>query len=314
MVNPNTPVLKCDNKLGSGCDYHRIVMPFAGNTFKPKKDVLVFNRVYSRGSDEVKRLKAQGVKIIVDLDDFYSLNPEHYMAGVFTNHSKTIVEMIKLADVVTVTTEYLAYKIRHLNRNVVVIRNALPYDEGQFTLTKDRYSKSPLVWAGSETHKHDLAILPDFGKDLTLCGFRRDHEELSSAQWLQIKEDIQPDCVYEGIRPYECYMEAYDGHQISIAPLVNNHFNNAKSNLKILEAGAKGLPLVCSPRENYYTEEFKDLIFFADSVKEWKDIVEYLIESPDVCIEKGLALAKYVRDNYNIDDLNETRRLLIEDL
>ncbi|MGG7378830.1 glycosyltransferase family protein, partial [Escherichia coli] len=68
----------------------------------------------------VLSLKRQGVKIVVDLDDFYQLNPEHYLASLYESNTHAIVAMVKLADVVIVTTEYLAYKIRHLNRNVVV--------------------------------------------------------------------------------------------------------------------------------------------------------------------------------------------------
>lgn len=313
---PNIILDTRGNEKYSVCDFHRIILPYKRKlTINPKHNIFVFNGVPTRGKPGFLALKQLGFKLVMDLDDSLIIPEGHMLEGLFENQIRDDLKwFLERSDLVTTTTPALKVELSQYNDNVHIVPNGLPFDEGQFVLTKDRYSKSPLVWAGSETHKHDLAILPDFGKDLTLCGFRRDHEELSSAQWLQIKEDIQPGCVYEGIRPYECYMEAYDGHQISIAPLVNNHFNNAKSNLKILEAGAKGLPLVCSPRENYYTEEFKDLIFFADSVKEWKDIVEYLIESPDVCIEKGLALAKYVRDNYNIDDLNETRKLLIEDL
>lgn len=144
--------------------------------------------------------------------------------------------------------------------------------------------------------------------------FRRDSEVLSSREWSLIRENVAPTCVYEGVRPYANYMESYDGHQISLAPLIDNVFNNAKSNLKILEAGAKGLPLICSPRENYHTQEFKDLLFFAETPSEWKDITEYLLSAPDVCMEKGLALAKYVRTHYHIDVLNERRRLLFEEL
>lgn len=324
MVNPNTPVLKCDNKLGSGCDYHRIVMPFAGNTFKPKKDVLVFNRVYSRGSDEVKRLKAQGVKIIVDLDDFYSLNPEHYMAGVFTNHSKTIVEMIKLADVVTVTTEYLAYKIRHLNRNVVVIRNALPYDEGQFTLTKDRYSDTPIIWAGGASHEPDLSLVANTFDDtlLTIAGYEvypsapvgNNSQYLTTAEWVKVKRKI-PNAQYKpAIKNLGEYMSVYDGHSIAIAPLVDNDFNNCKSNLKILEAGAKGLPIICSPVLPYFNPVDAKVVIYADSKASWHYEVVKLIRNPRYTEDRGMMLAEHVRLNYNLADANELRRQVIESL
>ena len=300
----------------SVCDFHRIVLPYKRElNINPNHDTFIFNGVPTRGKPGFLALKNLGFKIVMDLDDSLHIPPGHMLHSMF---EKVIREDLKWflerADLVTTTTPALQKELSQYNGNVHVVPNGLPFDEGQFLITKDRYSKSELVWAGSETHKQDLAQLPKFGKKLTLCGFRRDKEILSSEQWTEIKDGIQPDSIYEGIRPYETYMDSYNGHQIAIAPLVDNTFNNAKSNLKILEAGAKGLPIVCSRRENYYTDEFRELVFFADSEREWKDLIEYLIDNPDVCVEKGMALAQYVRSCYHIDDINETRRLLIERL
>lgn len=308
-----------DNRNGinySVCDFHRVVLPYSRQfSSQPKHNVFVFNGVPTKGKEGFLALKNLGFKMVMDLDDSLVIPKGHMLEGIFESgireHLKWFLEH---SDLVTTTTPALQVELSQYNDNVHIIPNGLPYDEGQFVLTRDRYSKTPLVWAGSETHKQDLAILPDFGKDLTICGFRRDSEVLSSREWSLIRENVAPTCVYEGVRPYANYMESYDGHQISLAPLIDNVFNNAKSNLKILEAGAKGLPLICSPRENYHTQEFKDLLFFAETPSEWKDVTEYLLSAPDVCMEKGLALAKYVRTHYHIDVLNERRRLLFEEL
>lgn len=313
------PNIILDTRNGNNysvCDFHRIILPYQRDfTINPQHDIFVFNGVPTRGKPGFLALKQLGFKMVMDLDDSLHIPEGHMLEDLFDTRIRDDLKwFLERSDLITTTTPALQKELSEYNDNVHIVPNGLPYDEWQFTITRDRYSKSPLVWAGSETHKHDLAILPDLGKMLTLCGFRRDKEELSSLQWTLIREDIQPDCIYEGVRPYATYMESYDGHQISIAPLVDNPFNNAKSNLKILEAGAKGLPLICSPRENYFTEEFKDLVYFADSLAEWRDLVEYLVESPDICVEKGMALAKYVRAQYSIDALNETRRLLIERL
>lgn len=315
MALNKKPTLLCDNKFNSGCDYHRVVMPFSNVEIKPRTDVLVFNRIFSKGADAVAKLKRQGVKIVVDLDDFYQLNPEHYLAHLYAPNTRTIVEMVKIADIVIVTTEYLAYKVRHLNSNVVVIRNALPFDDGQFTLSNDRTSGTPIVWAGGASHEPDLRLLSNTFDDslLSIAGYEAS-STVTGQEWVKIRRSL-PNAQYKpAVHSLDEYMSVYDGHAMAIAPLVDNDFNHCKSNLKVLEAGAKGLPLVCSPRENYFTEEFKDLLFFAETKSEWEDIVNYLIQCPDVGIEKGLALAKYVRKHYHIDVLNERRRLLFEEL
>jgi len=313
---PNIILDTRDGGKYSVCDFHRVVLPYKRRLIiNPQHNIFVFNGVPTRGKPGFLALQKLGFKMVMDLDDSLHIPVGHMLEDLFDTRIRDDLKwFLERSDLVTTTTPALQQELSQYNDNVHIVPNGLPFDEDQFTISRDRYSKSPLVWAGSETHKHDLAILPPLGKALTLCGFRRDTEELSSLQWTEIREDIQPNCIYEGIRPYGTYMESYDGHQVSIAPLVDNSFNNAKSNLKILEAGAKGLPLICSPRENYFTDEFKDLVFFADSLAEWKDLVEYLVESPDICVEHGMALAKYVREHYHIDVLNETRRLLIERL
>jgi len=317
------PRLYCDNKLGSGCDYHRIVMPFADNEFQPKENVLVFNRIYSRGADEVQRLKDRGVKIVVDLDDFYELNPEHYLAGVFTSHTKNIMEMVKLADVVIVTTEYLAYKIRPLNRNVVVIRNALPYDTGQFTLSDTRAEDTPLIWAGGASHEADLSLVArSFDDDLlTIAGYevypsapRGSSQQLTTAEWNKVRRKL-PNAQYKpAVKHLGEYMTVYDGHAIAIAPLVDNEFNSCKSNLKILEAGAKGLPIICSKVLPYYNPVDANVVTYAESKAEWHYEVVKLLRNPNYAEDRGLMLAEHVRTHYNLEDANELRRQVIESL
>lgn len=309
-------MLYCDNKLGSSCDFHRILLPFTGNKFKPKQNVLVFNRIFSGGTEEVKRLKASGFKVIVDLDDFYNLNPNHYLAEVFTQHSKNIIEMVKIADVVTVTTELLAYKLRHLNRNIVVIRNALPFDTGQFKLSEDYISDTPVIWAGGASHYADLQLITNVfnTRTLTLAGYEKTGNPLSCKEWVKIKQAL-PDVYYKpSIKDLNRYMEAYNGHSVAIAPLVGNEFNSCKSNLKILEAGAKGLPIICSKVMPYCNPIDEDFVIYAENKTEWQEKTLGLARNPARARELGAKLAEHVRLHYDLADANELRRQVVESL
>ncbi len=49
-------------------------------------------------------------------------------------------------------------------------------------------------------------------------------------------------------RPYTEYLELLAKSDIAIAPLCPGEFNDAKSNIKYLEAAVFGIPSVCSPR------------------------------------------------------------------
>lgn len=319
----NTPSLLVDDKPGSGCDYHRIILPFQGKTWSPREDVLIFNRVFSRGVQEVWKLKQLGYKIIVDLDDYYDLNSEHYLKTVFVHHSENIQSMLKLADVVTVTTEFLAYKIRHLNRNIVVIRNALPYDEGQFTLSNDKDSGTPVIWAGGASHKHDLQLLENtfHSSKISIAGYQyfakgtqNIVERLTNEQWTSIMGYLPHAKYVSAVKDLDTYMKVYDGHRVAVAPLVNNEFNRCKSNLKILEAGAKGLPIVCSRTLPYYNPVDDRVVVYAENKDQWYREVTKFIVNPRYAEDKGAALAEHVRLHYSLEDANRLRKQVLESL
>jgi spore maturation protein CgeB len=88
---------------------------------------------------------------------------------------------------------------------------------------------------------------------------------------------------------------------IAVAPLMDNIFNRAKSNLRILEYASAKFPVICSPIKPY--QEFKDHreILFAMEKNEWFDAIEELILNPDLRKELADNLHKTAKDKYDID-------------
>lgn len=285
-------------------------MPFSHCEIKPKVPVFIFNRISTHGVEFLYKLKAAGVKIIMDIDDHYQIDPSHYLYSAFLRDGMMphLMNNLKIADVVTTTTPLLASKLRHLNRNIVVIPNALPFDTDQFTMSEDKESKSPIVWVGGASHYNDLKEiqnLPSIDK-ITFVGFDENNQE-----WLKIKVD-HPKALYENQRKLYNYMDAYDGHKFAIAPLADTVFNNCKSNLKVLEAGAKGIPIICSKVEPYYNSVDRDVVVFAGNKSEWNAQINKLCAYKDLREDRGAALAEHVRLHYNLHDANELRRQVIE--
>lgn len=299
-----------DVRTTTSCDYHRILLPFTHANIKPKVPVFMFNRIASYGLDFLFKLKDQGVKIVMDLDDHYQIDPSHYLYSQFLRDGMMphLIANLKIADVIITTTPLLASKVRHLNSNIVVIPNALPYDEGQFTMSDDKESKTPIIWCGGASHYNDLKEIQNIPvtDKLTFVGYNEKNTE-----WTKIRID-HPKVIYENERRLDNYMGAYDGHQFAIAPLVDSVFNSCKSNLKVLEAGAKGIPIICSHVEPYFNSIDKDVIVYADNKTEWHSQMTKLLTYHDLCNDRGLALAEHVRLHYNLKDANELRRQVIE--
>lgn len=255
-------------------------------------------------------MKSTGHKIICDIDDYWILNPEHYLYPhyVKSNRQDEIIANLKMADVVTVTTPLLAAKVREYNRNVVVIPNALPFDQGQFTKSNDKTSGTPFVYVGGASHYDDLALLQGLYGDLTIAGFH--NEEI---EWHRIKS-LCGGATFKNALPTSEYMKAYNGHRVAIAPLVDNAFNNCKSNIKILEAGAKGIPVIASRCFPYDNPVDKPFVLYASNRYEWWAHMCNLNTNPSLAEDMGAALAEHVRLQYHIRDANELRRQVIESL
>lgn len=137
--------------------------------------------------ENVKRinwLKNRGVKVIVDIDDFWSVDQTHPMFHKIRLDKipEKKVELLKLADYVTTTTPIFAKTIQERLgiKNVVVFPNAVDPNEPQFK-SEPIPSKKKLRfgWLGGSSHLHDLDLLSKnissmvYSDDIqfVLCGF-----------------------------------------------------------------------------------------------------------------------------------------------
>jgi glycosyltransferase involved in cell wall biosynthesis len=70
-----------------------------------------------------------------------------------------IVDVLKVCDYVTTTTEIFANEIRKFNKNVIVLPNAIDPTEPQFTQPTLPSDKVRVGWLGGSSHLHDLKLL-----------------------------------------------------------------------------------------------------------------------------------------------------------
>lgn len=90
---------------------------------------------------------------------------------------------------------------------------------------------------------------------------------------------------------------------IGLAPLLDDGFNRAKSNLRILEYGIQGLGVVASPVEPYLPVIGRGVVLSAKTETEWFDAISRLIEDADLRRGLGSSLEQYVRQNFDMKDL-----------
>ncbi len=320
----------------SGCGYHRVVLPLgfmddvnATVTNMPTDEMIDNNNIlfYNRISvidKNIHVLKDKGYKIIVDMDDDWILPANHLNANDYENLRPQIEENISRADLVTCTNERLYKKLKQLNPKVEIFPNALPYGYDQFTDTKKESDKVRIFWCGSITHEHDLALLKyplrrlKMHKDIemVLGGFNSNNDY---AKWIWFKmwnnftsNNLLPNIILPSLDPTE-YISMYENADICVIPLEDSDWHSCKSNLKILEAAVKKIPVVVSAVEPYIND--KDApVFWVEKQSDWFTHLNDLILNKNKRIEYGEKIHEWAKAKYNLLDVNRARRECFESI
>lgn len=304
----STTRLMIDKESNTSCYYHRVKLPFSYLKCNPKRETFYFNRIPSIGLDALRLLKIQGIRLMMDIDDHFKLPEDHYLYKSFklSKTTEKLIECLKLADIVITSTDLLAKEVKQFNKNIVVIPNALPFDQSQFTKNR-QYDKTSMVYACGASHRQDIQLLKGIeNRQLTIAGYQSDNTE-----WAKFKMAF-PSSRYQLMMPLDKYMDCYNGHKIALAPLQDNIFNNCKSNLKTLEAGAKGLVLVASKVSPYLNKLDQSYVLYAENKEDWRIITNKLIKDDIFREDKAYKLAEHVRANYDLLKVNELRKQVIE--
>ena len=140
-------------------------------------------QIYEHTPQIIKDLKSMGIIVIMDIDDYWLPTMEHPIHSIIVQDkiNEKIVANLKEASYVTTTTNLFANEIRKVNKNVIVLPNAIDPKEGQFNQKSEESDKIRIGWLGGSSHLHDLKLLDGFvskvGRELNekiqyvLCGF-----------------------------------------------------------------------------------------------------------------------------------------------
>jgi len=293
----------------TGVDYHRLIKPFSliegditrleginSEVFDYNFDVIVFSRILPirKQKEFIRELQSRGTYVICDIDDHWILNKSHVIKGVGDAFRNYAVEALMYSDEVWVTHKLLGKEVERLNANWYVIPNALDPTEEQWQ-PKTEYSNR-IGWAGGVTHFNDLMLTDGcYSRPPVICGYQKNSE------WKRLADNFQANYV-EAMDVFN-YGQLYDQFDIAIAPLVPNKFNTMKSNLKILEAGLKGLPIFVQDIHPY--DDDCEGIF---KVSEWAAAIKKAEAlSVQEIQELGGKLRSYVLERYDIREVNKLR-------
>jgi hypothetical protein len=88
---------------------------------------------------------------------------------------------------------------------------------------------------------------------------------------------------------------------LAIAPLENNQFNDCKSNLRLLEYGACGFPVICS-NARAFTETLLPVQITKNKYKDWMDAIRQHITDLNNSRAQGGKLKEEVQRNWMLQN------------
>lgn len=246
---------------------------------------------------EVK--KQVGFRLIYEIDDivFHEDIPEYNkFKPAFTDPKirQNIIDIMNLCDEITVTCQFMKdyYESKTGHKNVTVIPNFPPkfwignhYDPKWISDSFDQYQKKPrILYAGSGAH---FDVENRVGQDDDFAHvIRAIANSVDKFQWVFLGAFPLPlrPLVESGKIEFHPWVNLYNYAEkiknlkinMMVAPLKDSNFNKSKSDLKLIEANAFGIPIAC---QNLCT--YEDAPFKFDTGEEMIEVVS------DVLSKKG---------------------------
>lgn len=316
----------------SGCGYHRVVLPlgfmddvtgYVTNVVTEDKfegnDILLFNRLSQFDSDWPQTKKLMGAKVVMDIDDYWHLPPSHINHRGYELFSGRIEDNLRAADLVTVTNEALLRKVLPFNLNAIILPNALPFGRNQFTDERAPATDDlvRIFWAGGATHARDIELLRgpfkklDRRKVKMVLGGYTDGDPASKAIWSRMFSAFTAGGTLHwtklhGTGPSN-YMDMYRFADIVVVPLERSDWHACKSNLKLLEAATKRLPVIVSNVAPYNVDSDAPVLW-VNKQTDWTEHLNFLINNAGARAEYGQRLYEWAKEKFDLTEINKTRR------
>ncbi|MFP6799550.1 MAG: glycosyltransferase [Pseudomonas sp.] len=304
-----------------GCGHYRVIQPLGAlnragladgvlsdrfltvtelERFSP--DSIVLQRQISDTQiEQIRRMKSFSAAFkVFELDDYLPNLPmkSAHRAQMPRDIIRSLRRGLSHVDRFVVSTESLAEAYHGLHDDIRVVHNHLDPQWWRGLSSQRRCSSKPRVgWAGGASHTGDLEMIADVVKALV--------DEVEWVFFGMCPDKLRP-YVHEfhpgiAIDKYPAAL-ARMNLDLALAPVEQNLFNECKSNLRLLEYGACGFPVICS-----------DLVCYQGSLpvtrvknrfKDWVEAIRMHISDLDASARMGDELRREVLDGWMLEGSN----------
>ncbi len=239
-------------------------------------------------------------------DDLGYAIPQYnpYYHSNYKDIKSRIDQVLRICDRLIVTTEPLAAAYHHCINDISIIPNYIELSRWQNLSSKSYDGIKPRVgWAGAAQHLGDLQLIESVVKKLS-----------KQVDWIffgMCPKSLRP--YLREYHPMVSFVEyprylASLNLDLAIAPLENNAFNEAKSNLRLLEYGILGYPVVCS---DIYPYQNAPVTRVKNTEQAWYCAILEHLYNQEASLKQGAELRRWVLERYLLENhLHEWERAL----
>lgn len=258
--------------------------------------VVIQLRHYEESYREIERIaRYSNARRIFEIDD-YVLKAPSKNAHARNKPADTEYQLrrtIGLCDRVVVTTQSLADRLTDMHRDIRVVPNMLaPHLWLGLRSSRGVSSKPRVGWGGGTSHAGDLDVIADVVRALA-----------DEVDWVFF--GMCPDALRPYVREFHAVvgLQAYPAKlaslnlDLALAPLEFHVFNDCKSNLRLLEYGACGYPVICSDTKAY-EGNLPCTRVRSNSSEEWIQAIRMHLSDPGASYRMGDELRAAVLRDY----------------
>ncbi len=222
--------------------------------------------------------------LIVDMDDDFTTIPPHSPAYKVVGpgrggYIKRLMHTIQNTTVMTTTNTRLA--AAYERPDAVIVPNGYDAENTYWQASGPNRDMLTIGWAGSLTHREDFRTIENILH--AILQERKNVQVIIGADYeiyRQFKPHLPKQRLYFPGMTYQDYPLMLSWWDILLAPLEDIPFNAAKSDIKLVEAGAKSIPWIASPIPSY--QEWKAGGILASTPGDWYQAINTLLDNPEL--------------------------------
>ena len=316
------PIILAHNADNTGCGHYRVIQPFSAlqetgliegalsiglmhvtDLERYSPDSIVFQRQIGEDRLEaMRRAKAFSRSFkVYELDDYLpnlplkSVHREHMPKDIL----KSLRRGLSYVDRFVVSTDVLAEAFAGFHADIHVVSNRLdPKWWGNLSSQRRHTSKPRVGWAGGAGHTGDLEMIADVVAALA-----------DEVDWIFF--GMCPDNIRPYLKEYHpgVSIEQYPRKlaqldlDLAIAPVEQNLFNECKSNLRLLEYGVCGFPVICSDIRCYQGNDLP-VTRVRNRFRDWVDAIRMHVNDLEATAALGDELQRTIKRDWMLEGAN----------